>query len=202
MGEGLPTIPGTPGIVDMSGSSSPQPGGWSSPGLSTPYDNSGRNSPYANGSSSHNVTWASAQARSAEVKGYPAFTTRGQGFFGKHFRKLSMGLPFNQGDKEKLGRGRAQDNKLTRILNGLVWNLWRLRKRVAIVFLIIFLLFFGNFNTRKLKHLAFYSQATGIDICSHTSSVQTIRVVRRRQQICCYPCRESRRRCHGMERSP
>lgn len=133
----------------MSGSSSPQPGGWSSPGLSTPYDNSGQASQFANGSSSHNVTWASAQARSAEVKGYPAFTPRSQGFFGRHFRRLSMSLPFNQGEKEKLGRGRSQGNRFTQALGGLTWGLWRLRKRFILLFLVLFIMFFWNFNSRK-----------------------------------------------------
>lgn len=154
LGAGLPTIPGTPGALDMSRSPSPQPGGWSSPGLNTPYDSNGRNSPYANGSSAQNVTWASAQARSAEVKGYPGFTPRNQGFFGKHFRKISTSLPFNHGDKEKLGRGRPQ-GKVMRTLNGIVWGLWRLRKRVMIVLLVTFLLFFWNFNTRKWACLIF-----------------------------------------------
>jgi hypothetical protein len=101
----------------MSRSPSPQPGGWSSPGLNTPYDSGGRASPFANGSSSHNVTWASAQARSAEVKGYPGFNPRGQSFLGKHFRRISTSLPFSYAEKEKLGRGRFQGNKLVQTLN-------------------------------------------------------------------------------------
>ncbi|KAF1986119.1 glycosyltransferase family 34 protein [Aulographum hederae CBS 113979] len=105
----------------MSLSRSPSPqrgGGWSSPGLNTPYNSgSRRSSPmraYSNGAT-NNVTWASAQAKSAEVKGYPAFQTRNQGIFARYARKVSsgMGLPMFAGannkdyaEKEKLGRGR------------------------------------------------------------------------------------------------
>jgi len=117
----------------MSRSPSPRPGGWSSPGLSTPYDSTG----LANGSSSHNVTWASAQARSAEVKGHGGFNPRNQGFFAKHFRRISTSLPMSYGDKEKLGRGR-QNNKLMQFLNRIGWNIWRLRRSLGVILLIIF----------------------------------------------------------------
>jgi mannan polymerase II complex MNN10 subunit len=122
----------------MSRSPSPRPGGWSSPGLSTPYDTSERASPFANGSSSHNVTWASAQARSAEVKGQSGFNPHNQGFFTKHFRRISTSLPMSYGDKEKLGRGRYQNNKLVQGLNLIGRNLWRLRRSVGVVLFIIF----------------------------------------------------------------
>jgi mannan polymerase II complex MNN10 subunit len=115
----------------MSRSPSPRPGGWSSPGLSTPYD--------ANGAPSHNVTWASAQARSAEVKGHSSFNPRNQGFFSKHFRRISTSLPMSYGDKEKLGRGRSQNsNKLVQFLNRIAWNIWRLRRSVGVVLLVVF----------------------------------------------------------------
>ena len=201
LGEALPSIPGTPGAFEMSRSPSPQPGGWSSPGLNAPDYNGGRTSPYANGSSSHNVTWASAQARSAEVKGYPAFTPRNQGFFGKHFRRISTSLPFNHGDKEKLGRGRPQ-NKVMRFLNAIAWTVWRLRKRVALVLFVVFFFIFYNSNTRKLLCSLTPRMATGIDDCSLTSHVQTVRMVRRRQQICRHTRSEPRWRCYGMEGPP
>ncbi|KAJ4288127.1 alpha-1,6-mannosyltransferase [Kalmusia sp. IMI 367209] len=130
----------------MSRSPSPRPGGWSSPGLNTPYDSGGRSSPFANGSS-NNVTWASAQARSANVKGYTAFNPRNQGFFGKHFRRLSTSLPFSYGEKEKLGRGRYQgNNKIMQMLNRIGWNLWRLRKSVGVILLILlsYILFYAT----------------------------------------------------------
>lgn len=132
----------------MSRSPSPRPGGWSSPGLSTPYDTGGGNSPFGNGSSSHNVTWASAQARSAEVKG---FTSRNQGWggLGKHFRRISASLPLNYGDKEKLGRGRYRGNKVMQFLNRIGWNLWRLRKSLGVLLLLIFTIVMF-YVTRKL----------------------------------------------------
>jgi mannan polymerase II complex MNN10 subunit len=143
LGEGLPTIPGTP-AHDMSRSPSPRPGGWSSPGLNTLYDSGGSNGPL------QNVTWASAQARSAEVKGYPSFTPRNQGFFSKHFRRISTSLPISYGDKEKLGRGRTPGNKLTQMMNRVGWNLWRLRRSLGVVLFIVFsiIMFYA---TRKYR---------------------------------------------------
>jgi mannan polymerase II complex MNN10 subunit len=106
--------------------------------LSTPYDTGGRTSPFANGPSTHNVTWASAQARSAEVKGQSSFNPRNQGFFSKHFRRISTSLPVSYGEKEKLGRGRSQNNKLMQSINRIAWNFWRLRRSVGVVLLVIF----------------------------------------------------------------
>jgi mannan polymerase II complex MNN10 subunit len=132
----------------MSRSPSPRPGGWSSPGLSTPYDTGGRTSPFANGPSTHNVTWASAQARSAEVKGQSSFNPRNQGFFSKHFRRISTSLPVSYGEKEKLGRGRSQNNKFMQSINRIAWNFWRLRRSVGVVLLVIFSIIFF-YVTRK-----------------------------------------------------
>jgi mannan polymerase II complex MNN10 subunit len=135
----------------MSRSPSPRPGGWSSPGLNTPYDTGGRTSPFPNGAasaSSNNVTWASAQARSANVQGYTAFAPRNQGFFGKHFRRLSTSLPFSYGEKEKLGRGRGYqgNNKILQMLNRIGWNLWRLRKPLGTILtiLLLYILFYAT----------------------------------------------------------
>lgn len=159
----LPTIPGTPGNMSLSRSPSPQRGGgWSSPGLTTPYDgSSGRSSPmraYPNGSAS-NVTWASAQAKSAEVKGYPSFSTRNQGYFG-HLRRMSSGLPsFRGGDsksyaeKEKLGRGRwaaGNGDAVNRVLTLIGRTIWRMRLRFALVVAFL-LLVLGFYATRKLQ---------------------------------------------------
>ncbi|KAF2705228.1 glycosyltransferase family 34 protein, partial [Pleomassaria siparia CBS 279.74] len=124
---------------------SPRPGGWSSPGLNTPYDTGGRTSPirgYANGAS-QNITWASAQARSAEVKGYTAFNPRNQGFFGRHFRTISTHLPFSHTEKDKVSLGRHQ-NKVMQFLNALGRSLWRLRRSVGLVLLLVvgFILFY------------------------------------------------------------
>jgi mannan polymerase II complex MNN10 subunit len=182
----------------MSRSPSPRPGGWSSPGLNTPYDTGGSTSPFApNGGSSHNVTWASAQARSAEVKGYPGFTPRNQGFFGKHFRKISTSLPFSYGEKEKLGRGRYQGNKFMQMLNRIGWNLWRLRKSLGLVLLVIVSIIMF-YVTRKYK---IQPHMTVTDKNSSASHVQTLSFIRRRQQVCHYPRGKPGWRCHGVERS-
>lgn len=160
----------------MSLSRSPSPrrgGGWSSPGLTNNYDNvSGQSSPrknygdlQMNGSarSSHGVTWASAQAKTQDVNGYPSFSTRNNGFFARHARKLSTSLPtFSSGarnfsDKEKLGRGRwlpPGGGSPTQLLAHFGRMLWRFRLRVGIVLglLVAFLLFY---TTRTLVASSF-----------------------------------------------
>ena len=194
----LPPIPGTP-AVEMSRSPSPRPGGWSSPGLNTPYDSGGRTGPFANGSS-NNVTWASAQARSANVKGYNAFTPRNQGFFGKHFRRISTSLPFSYGEKEKVNRGRGYqgyqgNNKFLQMLNRIGWNLWRLRKPLGTVLTIV-LLYILFYVTRMLLSLA-STHCTNLD--SLASNLPALLLVWRGQQVCGDPRSESRRWCHGVE---
>jgi len=87
------------------------------------------------------------------VKGYPGFTPRNQGFFSKHFRRISTTLPFNHGEKEKLGRGR-NENKAMRFVNGIAMTLWRLRKRVLMLLLVLLLFITWNINTRKFAHPA------------------------------------------------
>lgn len=168
-GQPLPAIPGTPyGSMSLSRSPSPRRGGgWSSPGLTSPYDNaSGKSSPrktygdyQINGSASgDDVTWASAKARSEEVKGYPSFSTRNQGFFSRHARKISTSLPtFSMGarrnfsDKEKLGRGRwppMNNSRTGRFLTYTGRLIWRLRLRLGIVLgLILAIILF--YVTRK-----------------------------------------------------
>lgn len=83
------------------------------------------------------------------MKGYTAFNPRNQGFFGRHFRRISTSLPFSYAEKEKLGRGRSQGNKAMQMLNRIGWNLWRLRRSVGLVLLIVlsWILFYV---TRKL----------------------------------------------------
>lgn len=165
----LPPIPGTP-HTDMSLSRSPSPrrgGGWSSPGLTSPYDNvSGKSSPrktypdvQMNGAAgSDDKKWASAKARSEEINGYPSFSTRNQGFFSRHARKISTSLPtFSMGgrrdfsDREKLGRGRwppMNGSRTGRFLSTLGRILWRLRLRLGIVLgLILAIILF--YATRK-----------------------------------------------------
>jgi mannan polymerase II complex MNN10 subunit len=84
------------------------------------------------------------------VKGYTAFNPRNQGFFGKHFRRISTSLPFSYAEKEKLGRGRHQGgNKIMQMLNRIGWNLWRMRRSVGLILFIVlsYILFY---TTRKL----------------------------------------------------
>ncbi|KAF2436458.1 hypothetical protein EJ08DRAFT_578674 [Tothia fuscella] len=138
----------------MSLSRSPSPqrsGGWSSPGLTTPYDGTSRQaSPartYFNGNA-NNVAWATAQAKSAEVRGYPQFSPKNQGFT-RHFRRLSMKLPHftggNYSEKEKLGRGRpGPAGRVKDILSWVGRIFWKLRSRFALVVgvLILTLIFY------------------------------------------------------------
>ena len=137
----------------MSLSRSPSPqrgGGWSSPGLTTPYDGSSRPaSPiktYPNGSAS-NVAWARAPSKSAEARRYPSFVPRSQGIW--NFRRVSAKLPFfndsrNFADKEKLGRGRwsaaSRRSKARDILAFLGRSLWKLRKQLIVIITIILLI--------------------------------------------------------------
>ncbi|KAI4088788.1 MAG: hypothetical protein LQ344_005841 [Seirophora lacunosa] len=137
----------------MSLSRSPSPnrgGGWSSPGLTTPYENlSGTASPrkgygelQMNGSGSGNVTWATAKAKSDEVNGYPSFSTKNNGFFSRHARQMSRSLPsFVRGaEKEKLGRGRWYPNngsRAGRILAFVGRTIWRLRLRLLVTLSLI-----------------------------------------------------------------
>ncbi|KAL1302525.1 hypothetical protein AAFC00_002911 [Neodothiora populina] len=143
----------------MSLSRSPSPqraGGWSSPGLSNSFAHSRSSTPVksysvnpATTSQPHNVTWASAQARSAQVNGYPAYQDTGLGFFGKHMRNISNSLPFfNQhpqddrfAEKEKLGRGRWQprpgSSRWAGIGGRLGRLLWRMRLRVMVILVLL-----------------------------------------------------------------
>lgn len=102
--------------MSLSRSPSPHPGGgWSSPGLtpgsgtSTPRGYSPSPASLAPGG----ISWAAAKAKSDEVRGYPAFSTRNSGFFSRQKHKLSARLPNLRGqahgyvDKEKDGYGRA-----------------------------------------------------------------------------------------------
>ena len=137
----------------MSLSRSPSPrrgGGWSSPGLTTPYDSvSGRSSPRPgyteyplNGDLHGNhVTWASAKARSDEVNGYPSFSTKNNGFFSRQARQINRKLPsFNLGgrkdyaEKEKLQRGRWSPSYGSRIAPYLGRTIWRWRLRLLLAF--------------------------------------------------------------------
>lgn len=145
----------------MSLSRSPSPnkgGGWASPGLTTNFDNlSGKSTPrkgygdiQMNGAvGGSDVSWTTAKARSDRVNGYPSFETKHDGFFTRHARQISRGLPsFVKGaEKEKLGRGRWYPNKSSRtgrILGLLGRSIWRLRLRLLMVlsFILAIILFY------------------------------------------------------------
>ncbi|KAH0556329.1 hypothetical protein GP486_005744 [Trichoglossum hirsutum] len=133
--------------MSLSRSPSPLPrGGWASPGLT-----SGRSSPSRGSYADHNgsantVSWASAKAKSDEVKnGYPSFSTRSNSFFGRHARRLSHSLPsFNIGwrkdfaEKEKLGRGRWAGGRLAQMAT-LAGNIAR-RMKLRLLLLFGFIL--------------------------------------------------------------
>jgi len=150
-------------------------GGWSSPGLTTPYDDSnGRarspaNRKYAdsnggggmsNGGSAHGVTWATAKANSERVNGYPSYQSQNQGFFGRHYRQLSQGLPYfmhggqedRYAEKEKLGRGRSAGGRggsgWADLPRRLALLISRRRKYVALV-LILLLAVLSWFHKRE-----------------------------------------------------
>lgn len=187
----------------MSLSRSPSPqrgGGWASPGLNLHYNGtSRRTSPlpgYANGSP-REVTWASAQARSAEIR---SFQPRSQNFFVKHLRKVSSSLPRFAGsyaEKEKLGRGRwPSDGNFVYNMLAMVGKLaWRARIRVAIV-TVILLLWSIFYLSRK-----FILQGCWIWLIRRSTSqhVPQIAVFRCRQQICHYTSGKHGRWCHGVE---
>ncbi|KAI9657760.1 MAG: alpha-1,6-mannosyltransferase [Bathelium mastoideum] len=153
--------------MSLSRTPSPQPGGgWHSPGLTSLPTNGASSSTsssprfhggdHMNGAaaSSSNVTWASAQARSAAVKGHPSHSQT-QGFF-QRFRRLSTSLPrfshpasSHYAEKEKLGRGRWNpDNgnslqNLFRMMRRIVWRA-RLRFALAVAFLLLVLVFYAT----------------------------------------------------------
>ncbi|KAL1622608.1 alpha-1,6-mannosyltransferase [Neofusicoccum ribis] len=145
--------------MSLSRSPSPQPGGgWASPGLTTPSPysphQSGSVSPRIGGSytttnGSHNVTWGSAQARSEQVRGSASrFNPRGGGFFSRHLRRISQGLPFAQtpsgayAEKEKLERGRWAPRRAGALGGVPSWIAVRLRSmRLRFVLLLAILLF-------------------------------------------------------------
>ncbi|KAI6812264.1 galactosyl transferase GMA12/MNN10 family protein [Hortaea werneckii] len=168
-----------PAGAAMSLDHSPSPqrgGGWSSPGLTTPYEDANPGSGAVSRSRSPavksfgdlngvgpggaaasvsgaggagGVTWASAKSASARVNGYPRYQSQNEGFFTRHYRKISEGLPYfahggqedRYAEKEKLGRGRLAGpggfRELPRRL-GLLMS--RRRKYLVLVLLFVFAL--------------------------------------------------------------
>ncbi|KAA6409593.1 MAG: glycosyltransferase family 34 [Lasallia pustulata] len=154
----------------MSLSRSPSPrrgGGWSSPGLTTPFNTiGGTSTPWkgyeesnVDGGVGNGVTWATAKARSEEINGYPSFSPRKNGWFSRHARKLSNNLPTFAGrrdfaEKEKLGRGRWYPGHGTR--NGrLITYLGSIarRFRLRLLLVIAFVLALSMFYITPLYHV-------------------------------------------------
>lgn len=209
----------------MSLDRSPSPrrgGGWSSPGLTSPYEDGGHGrarSP-AKGygelraGGAGGVTWASAKANSARVNGSPAGAyqqSQNQGFFGRHYRKLSESLPYfahgGQEDryagKEKLGRGRpgwrgregwGGWRELPRRMGRL---LSRRRRSLALVLLLLGALLLWS---HQREYTGVCGPATGLTVrCSPAILLAESLLPRRRQQVRADPRREPRRRRDGME---
>lgn len=153
----------------MSLSRSPSPhraGGWASPGLEigscTPSRDRSRGPKSYGVNGGHNVTWATAQARSAEINGYAKTPSSGLGFLGRRFRSLSASLPsFNNhsgeddrfAEKEKLGRGRwavPGNSRFASTVNRVGRMVWRMRLRILLVALVFTLYIF--LSSRKSAH--------------------------------------------------
>ena len=168
---GLSPIPGTPS-VPMTLSRSPSPvagGGWSSPGLTSDVTERSSTSKSYRMNGGSNVTWESAKAKSEGVNGYPSFSTHNNGFFSRHYRRISSSLPhFNMGDKtyaekEKLERGRwigRDGSKLARVRSLARRVSRKLRLRGLIVIALIFL-YFIFYMTRKSSDCLLWASGDG-----------------------------------------
>jgi mannan polymerase II complex MNN10 subunit len=101
-----------------------------------------------NGYGGSDISWAAAKAKSDQVRRYPSFATRNEGFFQRSKRKISATLPtFNKfgsnkkdwRESEKLGRGRwypAGGGKWSR-LKTLIGNVLRKFRLLFILLAVI-----------------------------------------------------------------
>lgn len=206
----------------MSLDRSPSPrrgGGWSSPGLSTPIDETGAGSRsrgasprkgYGELNGGRGVTWATAKAGSARVNGYPSYQSQNQGFFGRHMRRISSGLPQyfigaqddRYGEKEKLGRGRsagrlAQLQELPRRLGLLISR----RRKQAALLVIALLMVLVWFSKRKSRRVHLVEVLTNVWHSFHILVEKNI-MAGRRQQVCGHTRCQPRRRRDGVEGTP
>lgn len=104
------------------------------------------------------MSWESAKAKSEGINGYPSFSTKNNGFFNRHYRKLSSSLPrfamngdASYAEKEKLGRGRWSArgaSKLERI-RSMARHASRKTKIRFLIGLALFFLFLIYQMTRK-----------------------------------------------------
>ena len=141
--------------MSLDRSPSRERGGWSSPGLSTPYENEAQYNGDLNGGngSGHSVTWAKARAKSARVQSQEQHP----GFIAKHYRRLSESLPYfahggqedRFAEKEKLGRGRANGGMgWSEVPRRMALLASRRRKYLALMLLVLFAVLVW-FNERR-----------------------------------------------------
>lgn len=142
----------------MSLSRSPSPGhggGWASPGLNI---GSGRSSPTRGftGSSATPVMWESSRLKRGGGAGYPSFSTKNQGFFGRHMRRISSSLPrfsssSHYAEKEKLGRGRCAIHGVPLLgrTRGVMARMGRKMKIRLLILFLILLSICAFYNTRE-----------------------------------------------------
>lgn len=190
----LAVIPGTPvaGQSPMSLSRSPSPrpgGGWSSPGLtgSSRASSPGRHLDGAGyfGNANGGASWAAAKAKSEQVRGYPSFSTRNNGFFSRQRRKISASLPrfkmnavgrhtgaFGPGKDPRpgLGEGSLPSRVLT-LLNNL---LRRTRIRLLLVFALALVLWLV-YRNREFAFPLFLFSANIVSYNGDVSRVVGIR---------------------------
>ncbi|KAJ5900076.1 hypothetical protein N7495_004820 [Penicillium taxi] len=82
---------------------SPSGRGWSSPGLTPGSGTTPRGYSPSSLSPGTGISWATAKAKSDEVRGYPSFSTRNSGFFSRQKHKISSRLPGFRGSPSPRG---------------------------------------------------------------------------------------------------
>lgn len=186
--------------MSLSRSPSPHPGGgWSSPGLTpgsgTSTPRSGFLSPNSLGPSG--ISWAAARAKSEEVRGYPSFSTRNNGFFSRSKRKITSSLPrfrmngsarYGYVDKDEYWRG--QNYSGTGLRFGFARGLMRRRRSRAILALIVL----------SLGYLFFWTGMRNKILACYCSKLPAI-ILWRRTQVRDHPPIQCGRRGHGVEGS-
>lgn len=151
--------------MSLSREPSPRPGGgWSSPGLTTGSGSlSGASSPRRpfdlNEGQGLGLSWASAKAKSDQVRGYPSFSTRNNGFFSRQKRRISASLPRFRVNPDDDINGKARSRRwgpggsLFNRLRALLFATLR-RKRVRLLFLFVLgLVFWLIFASRMIASL-------------------------------------------------
>lgn len=183
--------------MSLSQSPSPHPagGGWSSPGLTT---GSGSSTPHSgflspNPLGPSGISWAAAKAKSDEVRGYPSFSTRNNGFFSRSKRRISATLPsFRVSsrspngyiDKDDFGRDRPLSPGRGWRSCGFGRTMLRRRRLRLLIALILVLVGYFYFWTCKLVMASIMRILRGLTrIGSFPRALSTI-IVWRRKQVC------------------